>query len=228
MNGPDDASADRDLHSPRQRFDARVQRRSGAVLQRRVVDQEVSSLDTAMHALLRDGSAEKAAALVVGARRRFVLGSGKSFAYACLLAADLSAALANVTTIDGRIVQAIDVLTEVRSSDVLVVFSLRRYHRESVEVARQFISRGGTLVVITDSPQAPLAAVGHAVIVVRTESASYSDSPTAVAAVAHVLATLTTASAKGAQRRLGERDRYARALGTYLDEAGETGESETP
>lgn len=209
----------RDLTSPRQRFDARVQRRSAAVLQQRIAEQEIRSLDAAMESIARDGSVEQAAALVVKARRRFILGAGKSFAYACLLAADLGASLSNVTTIDGRIVQAVDVLTEVRSSDVLVVFSLRRYRRESIEVARQFAASGGTLVVVTDAGDAPLAAVADAVIVVPTESASYSDSPTAVAAVSHVLATLITASAKGAQRRFGERDRFSRALGIYADEA---------
>ncbi|MER7079008.1 DNA-binding transcriptional regulator, MurR/RpiR family, contains HTH and SIS domains [Saccharopolyspora kobensis] len=209
----------RDLTSPRQRFDARVQRRSAAVLQQRIAEQEIRSLDAAMESIARDGSVERAAALVVRARRRFILGAGKSFAYACLLAADLGASLSNVTTIDGRIVQAVDVLTEVRSSDALVVFSLRRYRRESIEVARQFAASGGTLVVVTDAEDAPLAAVADAVIVVQTESASYSDSPTAVAAVSHVLATLITASAKGAQRRFGERDRFSRALGIYADEA---------
>ncbi|GAA4880351.1 MurR/RpiR family transcriptional regulator [Saccharopolyspora cebuensis] len=218
MSGTEEAN--NSLQSPRQRFDARVRRRSAAALQDRVVAQEVRSLDAAMGSIVGDGSVERAAALVVGARRRFILGMGKSFAYACLLAADLGASLSNVTTIDGRIVQAIDVLTEVRSSDVLVVFSLRRYRRDTVEAARQFAAGGGALVVITDSEQAPLAAVADVLIVVQTESASYSDSPTAIAAVAHVLATLTTASAKGAQRRLGERDRFSRALGTYLDDAG--------
>jgi len=37
-----------------------------------------------------------------------------------------------------------------------------------------------------------------------------------VAAVVHVLATLTTASAKGARRRLGERDRLNTDLGLYV------------
>jgi len=212
---------DRSLSSPRQRFDARVQRRSAAVLQRLVADQEIKSLGAAMESILADGSVQRAAALVVSARRRFVLGTGKSFAYACLLAADLQASLSNVTTIDGRLVQPVDVLTEVRATDVLVVFSLRRYRRDSIAIAREFAASGGEVVVVTDSPDAPLADVADALIVVRTESASYSDSPTAVAAVAHILATLTTASAKGAQRRLGERDRFSRSLSLYV-------ESETP
>ncbi len=53
-------------------------------------------------------------------------------------------------------------------------------------------------------------------IFVATGSASYVDSPTVIASVLHVLATLTTASAKGARRRLGERDRLNTELGLYI------------
>ena len=43
-------------------------------------------------------------------------------------------------------------------------------------------------------------------------------SPTAVAATIHLLATLATASAKGAKRRFADRDRISAELGIYLDE----------
>src|SRR5918994_493581 len=63
------------------------------------------------------------------ARRRFIVGSAKSFSYASLLAFDLSAGLSHVTLIDGTVVRGVDVLSDVRSSDVMVAFSLRRYRR---------------------------------------------------------------------------------------------------
>jgi DNA-binding MurR/RpiR family transcriptional regulator len=146
-----------------------------------------------------------------------VAGAGKSFAYASLLATDLSAGLSQVTLIDGAVVRAIDILSEVRTSDVLVAVSLRRYRRETVLAAEHFAAAGGTVVAITDDPGAPLAATAAETVVVSTDSASYADSPTAVAAVIHLLTTLTTASAKGARRRIAERDRLARALGTHLE-----------
>jgi hypothetical protein len=46
---------------------------------------------------------------------------------------------------------------------------------------------------------------------VVTDSASYADSPTA-AAVARILATLATASAKGARRRMEKREHLTRIL----------------
>jgi len=83
-------------------------------------------------------------------------------------------------------------------------------------VARRFVEAGGELVAVTDFEDAPLAKIANQCIYVATGSASYVDSPTVVAAVLHVLATLTTASAKGARRRLGERDRLNTELGLYV------------
>ncbi|MGG1908946.1 SIS domain-containing protein [Microbacterium sp. NRRL B-14842] len=102
-----------------------------------------------------------------------------------------------------------------RASDVLIAFSLRRYREETVRLGRLFHEAGGQLVVITDSEDAPLASIATSLIRVRTGSASYADSPTPVAAVCHLLSALTTASAKGARRRLAERDRLVARLGLY-------------
>ncbi|MEO3888389.1 SIS domain-containing protein [Nonomuraea sp. B5E05] len=209
----------RRLSSPGERFGARLQRRSSAeALQQKVIEQETRNLGEALERIIADGSATRAAAAVVAARRRFVTGYGKSFAYASLLATDLSAGLSHVTLVDGAVVRVLDVLSEVSQNDVLVAVSLRRYRRETVVVARHFAEAGGAVVAITDDARAPLASIAAETIVVRTDSASYADSPTAVAAVVHLLTTLATASSKGARRRLAERDRLSHALGNYLED----------
>ncbi|GAB3711446.1 MurR/RpiR family transcriptional regulator [Nocardiopsis nanhaiensis] len=208
----------RSLRSQGERFRARLQRPSSAeALQRRLIEQETRHLREALHRVEEDGSVAGAAALIVAARRRFITGTGKSFAYASLLATDLAAGLSNTTLIDGAVVRPLDILGEVRSSDVLVAVSMRRYRRDTVSFAEHFASEGGTVVGITDDPGAPLAATASETIVATTDSASYADSPTAVAAVVHLLTTLTTASSKGARRRLAERDRISRTLDTYLE-----------
>lgn len=209
---------DQNLSSPHERFDARVQRRSALVLKHRVVDQELAQLESTLAWARADPGFERIAGLVVAARRRFILGAAKSFTYASLLAMDLSAGLANVTLIDGTIVRPLDVLSDVRSTDVMVAISLSRYRRYTVDVAERFSRAGGTLVVITDSPDAPLVKVAAESLIVNTDSASFANSPTSVALVIHILATLTTASAKGAGRRLMERDRLAEDLGLYMED----------
>jgi DNA-binding MurR/RpiR family transcriptional regulator len=208
----------RRLSSPSDRYDARMARRSSTMLQKRVIERERELLSAAWDDVLADASIAEAAARIVGARRRLVIGSGRSHAYASLLAFDLGVGLSQVTLVDGTVVRAVDLLADVRADDVMIAFSLRRYRRYTVDIASAFAAAGGQLVAITDSVDAPLAKIANQTILVGTESASYLDSPTVVAAVVEVLATLTIASAKGARRRLGERERLTTALDLYFND----------
>ena len=208
----------RQLSTPDERYGARLQRRSTATtLLQQVVAQETANLATTLERLQTDGSLEQAARRIVAAKRRFVTGGSKSWSYASLLATDLSASMANVTLIDGTVVRAVDVLSDVRPGDVLVAFSLRRYARSTIAVAEEFAAAGGAVVGVTDDARSAVARVADVAVVVSTDSASYADSPTAVAAVVHVLATLAAASAKGARRRLARRDVLTARLGVYAD-----------
>lgn len=205
-----------DPSSPDQRYGARLRRRSSStILLDRLIDHETANLAETARRIRTDGTLEQAAARIVAARRRFVIGGSKSSAYAALLAIDLSASLANVTLVDGIAARPVDVLCDVRSDDVLVAFSFRRYTRQTIAVAREFAAAGGTVVGITDDPDSSLARLAEVAVVVGTRSASYVDSPTAVAAATHILATLTAASAKGARRRLARREEVTRDLELY-------------
>ncbi|WP_291279945.1 MurR/RpiR family transcriptional regulator [Galactobacter sp.] len=210
------ADHDRTLASPNDRFGERFKASvSASSVQAQIIAAESRSLATTFSELENTGAAAKAAALIVGARRKFIAGEGKSAVYAGLLNSDLSATLSNVFLVDGRALSGVTILTDVRTTDVLVVFSMRRYRRESLRLGQLFKQAGGQLVVVTDSVDAPLASLADALITVHTGSASYADSPTAVAAVCHLLSALTSSSAKGARRRLADRDDLARALDLY-------------
>lgn len=224
----DEAPTDRDrlaahqvnrtLRTPGDRYSARIESTSSATLQARVMQAEVANLTEVFDKLAADGSIRRAAAVTVAARRRFVIGAGKSHAYANLLAADLSAALAQVSLVDDSTVSLLDLLSDVRESDVLIAFSFRRYRRSTLETAELFARAGGTVVAITDDATTPLGRLAAVCVEVGTDSASYADSPTAVAATVHVLATLASASAKGARRRFADRDRISASLGLYIDD----------
>lgn len=211
-------AVNRSLRSPGERYHARIESTSSATLQARLIQTELANLAEVFERVAADGSVRRAAAITVAARRRFVIGAGKSHAYANLLAADLSAAVAQVSLVDDSTLSTLDLLSDVRDTDVLIAFSFRRYRRSTVEVARLFAEAGGTVIAITDDAASPLAGYAAETVEVVTDSASYVDSPTAVAATVHLLATLTTASAKGARRRLADRDRISATLGLYLDE----------
>lgn len=210
--------ANETLASPEDRYAARLQKRSSSlVLRARIVESEKKNLAETFAHLGEDDALVRAPARIVAARRRYVLGAGKSFAYATLFAWDLSAGLSQVLLIDEAAVRSIDVLSDVRPTDVLVVFSFRRYQRQSVLVAERFAAAGGTVIAVTDSPDAPVAAFATETVTVPTSSASYADSPTAVAAVIHLVSTLSIASAKGARRRFAEREQLNQILNSYVE-----------
>ncbi|SDT47403.1 MurR/RpiR family transcriptional regulator [Actinoplanes derwentensis] len=205
------------MTSPSERFDRHVQRRSAQVLKQRVLEQQRAEFEKALAWAAEHDAIEQAAALIVSARRRFLLGYGKSLAYASMLATDLSAGLSGVHLVGDGSLRALDVLSDVRQGDLLVAVSMSRYRRETVEVAEAYVCNEGQLVLITDADDAPLAAVATTSIVIGADSASFANSPTSVALALHLLATLTIASSKGAGRRLRDRDALAAGLGLYVE-----------
>lgn len=205
------------MTTPSERFDRNVQRRSAQVLKQRVLEQQRTEFGKALAWAAEHDAIERAAALIVSARRRFLLGHGKSLGYASLLAADLSAGLSGVHLAGDGPARALDVLSDIRQGDLLVAVSMARYRRETVAIAEAYVRGGGPLVLITDAEDAPLAGIATVGIVIGTESASYAGSPTSVVLALHLLATLTIASSKGAGRRLRERDALAAGLGLYVE-----------
>lgn len=206
--------------------------RSASVLKARLIEAHREEFDAGLAWAADDPMLEAAAARITGARRRFVLGAATSFTYASLLAAKLSNALAQVTLIDGTIVRPLDVLSDVRATDVLIALSLSRFRGYTIDTAVPFADAGGALVVITDSADNPLNEYASEAIVIRPDDSaglkeqsgalsmhpeSPEVSPTTVALVIDILTALSSASAKGAGRRFTERQRLASELGLYRD-----------
>lgn len=205
-----------------------VRPRSSTLLKTKLLDAHRAEITAGIAWATSDPSLESAAAMITAARRRFVLGAATSFNYASLLAAKMSAALAKVTLIDGTIVRPLDILSDVHSSDVMIAISLRPYRKYTLEAALPFVKAGGSLVVITDAGDAPLTScASESVVIAEVSEASDVSarlhpetplaSPVVVALVIDILTALSSASAKGAGRRLAERERLATELGLYLD-----------
>jgi DNA-binding MurR/RpiR family transcriptional regulator len=203
--------------SPAERFERNVHRRSAQVLKHRVLEQQRTAFGKALSWAAEHDAIEQAAARIVSARRRYLLGNGKSLAYASLLAADLSAGLSGVHLVDGATVRPLDVLGDIRQGDLLVAVAMSRYRKDTVRVAEAYVAHGGELVLITDADDAPLTALARTRVVIGTDTASYASSPTSVVLALHLLATLTIASSKGAGRRLHDRDALAAELDLYVD-----------
>lgn len=185
---------------------------------RRVLSREQQNLAETLQALEVNGALETAAAAILGSRRRWVLGDTKSFGYAVLFATDLAVALRDVTLVEPTAASCTTALTDAHPSDTLTAFSFRDYSRVTLHVAEQFHALGGTVVAITDGTNSPICAFADHIIVVNPWKQSPLDphSPTAVAAVGHVLASLTGSGAKGASRRAIRRDEMELALQSHL------------
>lgn len=203
--------------------------RSSALLKERLLQVHAAESAAGIAWAAQDPAIETAAARITSSRRRFVVGAATSFTYASLLAAKMSAALAKVTLIDGTIVRPLEILSDVQSTDVMIAVSLRPYRKYTVETAMPFVAAGGALVTITDAADAPLVAHSTEAIVIdakaklddaadsaRLHPETPQASPLVVALVIDVLTALCSASAKGAQRRLAQRERLATELGLYL------------
>ena len=204
------------LRSPGDRFAARLARpTSTAALIDRMVAHEAGNVRVTLAALRDTGALELAAARIVGARTRFLLGQRKSYGFAHLLGADLASFLARVVVVDGIGVSGPDFVLDVSPEDVLVAFSVRRYAATTITWARAARDRGATVIGITDSSDGSLGQLADIPLIAANSSESFADSPTAIVAVIHALAAVCATRAKGAKRRLAARERLSREMAVY-------------
>lgn len=122
-----------------------------------------------------------------GKGRLFVLAQINSAPVAAWLALHLNMCRPGVHELGAGAVTPTDQLLWVQPEDVLLVFSIRRYARGPVVVAQRFREAGGEVLAITDSAAAPLAALAHHWVQVRTSNASPFDSYTAAFFVCNAL-----------------------------------------
>ncbi|MFC9239995.1 MurR/RpiR family transcriptional regulator [Streptomyces decoyicus] len=104
-------------------------------------------------------------------------------------------------------------LVDVGHQDVCVVFDLRRYQRDTVELARYAHGRGAKIVLITDPWLSPVAEFADVVLSARVEAPSPFDSIVAPTALAEALiAALYARLGTAAARRVREADEAATGL----------------
>lgn len=208
---------DGELRGPVERFEARLSPAARAGLLPRMTALESENVASTLSALDDSGALAAAADALLGARRRWVTGAHRSHAFAHLLATDLSAVLGQVALVGGTAGHEVEALADSGPHDVLVAFGVRRYHTGTLRLAEAFARAGATVVAVTDDPAGPLAARAGICLTAATASASYADSPTAVVAAAHALATVVAARSKAAARRLARRERAVRLLACYAE-----------
>jgi DNA-binding MurR/RpiR family transcriptional regulator len=158
-----------------------------------------------------------AADLIAGAKRVFCLGQRSSFAVAYIFHYVRSLFASNSVLVDGSGGSGIDVLRGIGEGDVLLVISVNRYVRHTVEAAKFAKDRGARIVALTDSELSPLIAVADETILVRTETPSFFHTMAPAFAAVECLAALIAAR-RGRETlvALDESERQLAAFGTYL------------
>lgn len=205
----------RRLPEPDLLFTDRKQDRGQRSSLRQVLTREQDNLAQTFDALQTSGALELAANAILTSRHRWVIGDMKSAGYASLFATDLTAELRDVRLIQPTAADVVSAIADIQSKDTLTVFCFPNYSALTLRVAREYQARGAVVVAITDSYASPLSEYADHVLPVSTSSAAPTHSPTTVAAVGHILATLVAAGAKGATRRVQHRREIVSDLELY-------------
>lgn len=155
------------------------------------------------------------------ARRIYVVGLRSCypiafyFHYACRVFST------NVDLLDGRGGTFSDGLRGVGPEDAILAVSIAPYTRETIEVVRYAAQRKARIVVITDSPVAPLAADADKALFIASASPSFFQSLVpAMAVVQSLVAVLLARGGEAALAALADSEGQLHDFRVYWDEGG--------
>ncbi len=155
--------------------------------------------------------------LLVGAGRIFCLGLRSSFPSAYLMHYIGSLLGSNTVLIDGAGGIANDALRLIGSGDVLLAVTVSPYTRYTVKAAEFAVSRGATIIAITDSELSPLAKLSEILILVPTETPSFIHTMTPAFAATECLVELIAAKrGRAALKALAANEAHLSFFNTYI------------
>jgi DNA-binding MurR/RpiR family transcriptional regulator len=99
-----------------------------------------------------------------------------------------------VLLVEGQVETWRDQVIDFGKRDVLIVFDIRRYQDDVVQLAREAAERGATIVLFTDQWLSPISRIARHVIAARTAVPSNWDSNAAILAVVEALIAAATKS----------------------------------
>lgn len=152
---------------------------------------EAANLDEAI-ATLEEETVNRAVALLLKARRIFIVGSGASHYVGAFLEDGLALYLdAEVIFASSRggPERAVRHMLSASPQDVVIAISLPRYSRATLELAKFANKRGAVLIALTDGPSSPLVPLADMTFFAPARNSFLPNSPTAAFAVADALIT---------------------------------------
>ncbi len=145
-------------------------------------------------------AAARAIEALTHARRIVTLGFGLSAHVAAYLSDGLEAFIPNSQALPaiGGAEQATRRLAKLGAGDVVVAVSFPRYSRSAIDLAAAARAQGATLIVLTDGPQSPLAALADVALFAPVESKVLPASMAAAFALAEsLIAAVATKKPEG-------------------------------
>jgi DNA-binding MurR/RpiR family transcriptional regulator len=175
----------------------RIRRPPADDLLARAADQGVSDVQRTLGSIRREDFDAAVTLLADPGRHVYVLASEASRGVGLQFSSELHMVRDRVTQVDGTPVAVHRTLADVAEDDVVVALDLPRYDRWLLDAARTALSRGATLLALTDSLLSPLAAGASLVFVVGSEGSGPFDSHVASLATFETLVAGVAAARRG-------------------------------
>jgi DNA-binding MurR/RpiR family transcriptional regulator len=162
---------------------------------------------------------EAAAAAIIQARHIRIFGSGLSAAAAVLAEHTLfSLGFSARAGLAGQTNQALEI-SQLTAQDVVIVISIWRYLRDTIEATQAARTIGATCIALTDSPVAPAAGLADHVFVAATEGAAHSRTLSGIFSIIELLgATIAAGRPQESMAALQHIDRLYRQNDMLLGE----------
>ena len=132
-------------------------------------------------------SMEKAANAIVNARMKYIVGHRGCSGVASFLQIILRDTLPGVFANESNSLNAFDFLLDITEEDVLIVVSFPRYNKQARLAAQLAHEAGATVIVITDTPTAPIAEYADQLILTAVDSLTFFNSQVAPMFAAEIL-----------------------------------------
>jgi DNA-binding MurR/RpiR family transcriptional regulator len=160
----------------------------------------------------------KAARIIVGARRVFIVGLRSLYSAAYLLDYSCKMFSTNTVLIDGRGGALGDEIRHAGPKDAVVVLSHRHYSKDAVRIARFAQRAGAKIISIVDSPLAPTVKISNVNLVLTAHTSSVLSSMVSTMSVVQCLvAVLVVEIGDGVFEELKHNETYFRAFDTFTD-----------
>ncbi len=162
-----------------------------------------------------DSSYRKAAGLLAGAAKGFIVGFRACAGFALSFGVMLGCVRPGVCTVEGSR-PLIDALVDLTEEDAVVLMSCERYSAETVFAAKMAREAGSHIIALTDKYTSPVCVGAEAVILSSTDGLSFYNSYAAMVMAMEVLTGLVSRRNKEQnEARLMKMEEYLRETGQY-------------